>query len=554
MSNLRVSVEWQNTTLFAGETLECVITFKNTAQAFDSKPPTPQVRNNDTTRELWKDTNSASNAYQTTACSPRRSSNVNSRQAHPNITSLNRLDGQTTDAPGATTPSYHQTDHAILSGRHRRSVSIVSIGGTPTSSANTTQGVPTSRRPGRGHGRVASLQLLPGRSTTSVNGPNFPIRSFETSTSTQRSPESSRDDCGGTVPAIHRYPTPPVPGNRATSHGPAVKPAISPTLPSVPQNETPSVGLTDPPKIPQLLPSPTRTVVHKKDESTDGLSSSTSKLRPLTQDQPSQVLNARSYLAKVFSSASNEGTPRSSTDLYSISNNSSDTLASEYVHPDIGNTSLHSIPGQQRSYPLPSRSHPTPEILMMGFGNIVGNFSLDPSLVKSSQFDEVKNKAVIGNQGGGGVVRAGSMRRQNGLLGSFGWNALGASLGDLLAGNEISSIKEATKSNDTKWFPILSTPQSLLFTDMRLEPGESQSYSFRYRLPQGLPPTHKGKALKVCYNIIIGIQRATQSTQRHVVRSVEFPFRVLPSVDGMAKRLLVELLMTMYRPRRNNEP
>ncbi|KAL8748234.1 MAG: hypothetical protein Q9184_007481 [Pyrenodesmia sp. 2 TL-2023] len=515
-----------------GENVECVITFKNMAPVVDSKPPAPQVRNNDTAHELRKDTNSASSVYQTNAYTSLLSSNVNSRKGHQNTTSLNRLDGQTTGAPGATTPSYRQPDHAITSGRHKRSVSIVSIGGIAPSPANKRHGVPTSRRPGRGHGRAASLQLLPGRSTTSIKAPTSAMRSSQTSTSTQRSRESSQDDCGGTVPAIHRSPTRPVPGITATFHEPAMEPAISPTLPSVRQSITPAPGLSDAPKMPPSQSSLIRTVTQTKGESTDGPFSSRIKLRPLTHDQPSQVLDARSYLAQVFSSASNEGTPRSSTDLYSISNDSSDTLASEYLHPDIGDTSHHSIHGQQRSHPLPSRSHRTPEILMMGFGNIAGNFSLDPSLVNSSQFDEVKYKAVIGNQGGGGVVRAGSMRRQNGLLGSFGWNALGASLGDLLAGNEISSIKEATKRHDAKWFPILSTPQSLLFTDMRLEPGESQSYSFTYRLPPGLPPTHKGKALKVCYSIIIGIQRAAQLTQRHLVQSVDFPFRVLPSIDG----------------------
>ncbi|KAL8904608.1 MAG: hypothetical protein Q9207_003163 [Kuettlingeria erythrocarpa] len=338
--------------------------------------------------------------------------------------------------------------------------------------------------------------------------------------------QASCDSNGGTAPLISTSPTPCVPFSKATSGEPSVK------LGPKPQSRTSSAVFTDTPKTSQFQYSPLRTVSRKEGEPTDGLSNSTTKLPPSTQDLQSQVLDARSYMAKIFSPTNNEGTPRGSTDLYSTSDDTSDTLESDIMHAGNGSTSYQSNSRQERSQHLQTESRQAPEVLMMGFGNVVGNFSLDPSLVDPSPFDEVRNKAVVGNQGGGGVVRAGSTKSQNGLLGFFGWNALGASLGDLLAGNEISSIKEATKSENAKWFPILSTPQSLLFTNLRLEPGESQSYTFSYRLPPGLPPTYKGKALKVSYNIIIGIQRATQPAQQHIVRSVDFPFRVLPNING----------------------
>ncbi len=538
MSNLRVSVEWQNAAVFAGESVESVITFRNTARKSESKSPRASARNECTTREMWKDTNSAANTYQTT-CSTRSDSSVNLTKGHRDITSLNRFGNNTTFSPVATTPCYTQPHHAVSSGRHRRSISIVSIGASPTFSAHR---LPASRTKGKGHGRAASLQLHPGESSAPIKSPTSAIRSFDTTVSVQNSRQASRDINGGTAPLISTSPTSCVLFSKATSGEPSVK------LGQISQSRTSSTRFTGTPKISQFQYPPLITVGRKEREP------STTKLPPSAQDQQSQVLDARSYMAKVFTPTNNEGTPRSSTDLYSISDDSSDTLESVFVHPGNGSTLNQSIPRHERSPTLRSESRQAPEVLMMGFGNIVGKFSLDPSLVDPSPFDEVRNKAVVGNQGGGGVVRAGSTKNQNGLLGFLGWNALGASLGDLLAGNEISSIKEASKSKNAQCFPILSTPQSLLFTNLRLEPGESQSYTFSYRLPPGLPPTYKGKALKVSYNIILGIQRATQLAQQHIVRSVDFPFRVLPSINGMAKLFSDESLMTAYRPRRHNKP
>lgn len=237
---------------------------------------------------------------------------------------------------------------------------------------------------------------------------------------------------------------------------------------------------------------------------------------------------------------SNDGTPRSSIEKCAISNDSSDTLASEYATPKISQGTHQWNPQRQHFSPLSSTSHRLPETLLMGYSNITGDFTVDPSLVNTSPFDKVKEKAVIGNQGGGGVVRSEIAKRRSGLLGSLGLNAIGESLGGLLGGSEMSSIKG--KANDSKWIPLISTPQTLLFIDLRLEPGQSQSYSYSYRLPLGLPPTYKGKAARFSYNVVIGVQRATESAQRHVVRHFDFSFRVLPGVNGFGQTMSHDLM------------
>lgn len=81
----------------------------------------------------------------------------------------------------------------------------------------------------------------------------------------------------------------------------------------------------------------------------------------------------------------------------------------------------------------------------------------------------------------------------------------------------------------SKSVPILSTPQSILFVDLRLAAGESRTYTYSFTLPKGLPPSHRGKAIKVAYNLIIGTQRPGKGVQQPKV--VEIPFRVFPHVE-----------------------
>lgn len=235
--------------------------------------------------------------------------------------------------------------------------------------------------------------------------------------------------------------------------------------------------------------------------------------------------------SKILSPSSISGTPRSSGEFYSMSNNSTETLASEYILPKAGQAGSFLGHSHQRS--ISQRNGMSrPEVLMMGYGQITGSCILDGSLVNQGPFEEVKRKAIIGGRGGGGLVRSASTKRDSGLLGSFGWGNIGDSIGGLLGGNELSSMKEAKKSSNSRSIPLLSTPQSVLFVDLRLDPGESKSFTFSHPIPAGLPPTHRGKAIKIVYNLVIGTQRASHSAQNNHIQRVEVPFKVLPSVNG----------------------
>ena len=251
--------------------------------------------------------------------------------------------------------------------------------------------------------------------------------------------------------------------------------------------------------------------------------------RPIDSTNGAESLNP---ITRILSPSSMNGTPRSSVELYTMSNNSTETLASEYVSQDQIRLSQSGSHGRQLSLLGPRSNGKAAETLMMGYGQITGSFTLDGSLVSHAHFEEVKRKGIIGTQGGGGVVRAETVKRNGGIFGGIGWNSIGESLGGLLGSNELSSIKETKDVAGTRSIPILSTPQSVLFVNLQLGPGECRSYTYRHRLPSGIPPTHKGRAMKVSYNLTIGIQRLVKSTTKHHVRTVDIPFKVLTGVNG----------------------
>jgi hypothetical protein len=169
---------------------------------------------------------------------------------------------------------------------------------------------------------------------------------------------------------------------------------------------------------------------------------------------------------------------------------------------------------------------------MMGYAQIMGSFTLDGSLINQAPFEEVKRKGVVGGQGGGGVVGVERTKRDSGLFGALGWGNIGESIGGLLGSSEPSSIREMRGIASSKTVPLITTPQSILFVDLRLAPGESRSYTYSFTLPRGLPPTHKGKSMKVQYHLTIGTQRPGSSKDRQV-KHVDVPFRVFGSVTSM---------------------
>jgi RAB6A-GEF complex partner protein 2 len=168
------------------------------------------------------------------------------------------------------------------------------------------------------------------------------------------------------------------------------------------------------------------------------------------------------------------------------------------------------------------------DTLMMGYAQIIGNFMIDEALIHANEFDEVKTKGIMGGKSGGGVVGIEARRATSwtslGSLGTFG-------LGSLFTGAQPSSLAEMRDRAASKTIPILSTPPSILFVDIRLQPGESRSFSYTFKLPRNLPPSHRGRALRISYSLIITTQRPGISSQH--LSTAEIPFRLFSYLDGL---------------------
>lgn len=225
-------------------------------------------------------------------------------------------------------------------------------------------------------------------------------------------------------------------------------------------------------------------------------------------------------------------------DLYSRSNHSGETLMSEqFSMVSERQTARSRVPSEliRQHYKMgpPPPRKPQATTLLMGYAQVTSTFTLDASLVDQTPFEEVKRKGFLGGQSGGGVVGVKKKTRpSSGLFGGFNFASIGESLESIIGG-ESSGVKEMKAVTNSRAIPLLSTPQSLLFVDLHLEPGDEKSFSFSFRLPRGLPASHRGKAIKIVYNMTIGIQGAP-GVQQQVsdVRQVSVPFRVFPGIDS----------------------
>ncbi|KNC98948.1 uncharacterized protein SPPG_05908 [Spizellomyces punctatus DAOM BR117] len=214
--------------------------------------------------------------------------------------------------------------------------------------------------------------------------------------------------------------------------------------------------------------------------------------------------------------------------------------------PGSSTSDLHSAPGtahvQQRfssSYgdltkqypPLPRNSFDTwhstrgsapspmgskPESITWAYVQMTGHFSVDPAFIKASAFEALKSKVMYRSAAvtGGGVGGGGTL------------------------GISSTTSSPNDRSAETKNLPLYSTPPSILFTDLSLAPGESKTYKYEILLPANLPPSHRGKAIRFSYKLIVGIQRGGIAHRSQVI---QLPFRVFSQVHDDGSRPIYEI-------------
>jgi RAB6A-GEF complex partner protein 2 len=181
-SNIRVAVKWANSTVFAGEDIECTITFTNIAapsspsRSPTRRPPngslrTPRAAPQAAVLAAERQKKLGSTTSQTTAgpvrpAPPSRAGSMASQslpQQHAQVQLPSRGKGHRPSLSVSTaTPATPRSAVTVGAGvpnsrhRHGRSLSIISIGTNATTDASRGK----SGKP-RGHGRSASMQVMP---------------------------------------------------------------------------------------------------------------------------------------------------------------------------------------------------------------------------------------------------------------------------------------------------------------------------------------------------------------------------------------------------------
>ena len=541
-SNIRAFIQWREPSVYAGEEIECIITFKNVA-------PSPQeekrnaAENNAQSRhpsqgQQASHSRRASVAQSKTAAHSRVPSAASSKSAqfvkgHRPALSLNVVTG--TSRGGLHTapiPAKGPNSAIKPTAGHGRSLSIMSLGSDAASEGRGAFTGPTTKRPAKPHSRSASLQVMPKPTISTsphVGGisPRQPSPLYESSTP----PPMNEGEALPIRPARRR------PGTMSAGNTPHLGRQNS--LQKSPASSSFNPGFQFPPQQP-VRKSPSPKPERPKPPRTPSNMHS-GQQRPISPRPPegwSGALSNLNPIQRVMSESSTTGTPRTSSEFYSISNHSDETLTSELPYSNQQNGRLLPKPSHSRQVSSARQSHKRssePETLMMAYAQTMGYFTLDGSLVNAAPFEEVKRKGV---QGGGGVVGIERAKRSSGMFGAFSWNNFGESLSGLLGADDMSSMAQMKASAGSRSIPLLSTPQNLLFVDLRLAPGESRSYNYQFQLPRGLPPTYRGRAIKVFYHFALGVQRPGGQA----IKTVEVPVKILGSYNARGETLGHDLM------------
>ncbi|KAJ2490877.1 Golgi membrane exchange factor (Ric1p-Rgp1p) subunit [Coemansia sp. RSA 2050] len=148
------------------------------------------------------------------------------------------------------------------------------------------------------------------------------------------------------------------------------------------------------------------------------------------------------------------------------------------------------------------------ERLAIGFAEASGSLSLSPSYIKPEQME-----LLISHRGTNYAAgRSASISPVGGGLG--GWAP---------AANAASG----TNTRPQRLLPLLISSPTVLFSELAMAPGESQTFSLKIQLPKSLPPSFRGRAACISYDLVVIAKRSMLNQSSHVVR---IPFRVLARV------------------------
>ena len=176
-SHIRVFVRWKEPSVFAGEDVECTITFKNVSkpeevvtQGISTWPDKRQSSTDAASGQILMSGNRRSPSMIVKATGQPTLGNHQQYRHHRATGSLS-IPPTPIVSPRSSTLSVGNNSNVSSPRQHQRTVSIVSLGSSEggKSGAQTHRMIPPSR-PGSRHNRSASLQFLPRREEKQTGG------------------------------------------------------------------------------------------------------------------------------------------------------------------------------------------------------------------------------------------------------------------------------------------------------------------------------------------------------------------------------------------------
>ncbi|CAR25147.1 Rgp1p [Lachancea thermotolerans CBS 6340] len=158
---------------------------------------------------------------------------------------------------------------------------------------------------------------------------------------------------------------------------------------------------------------------------------------------------------------------------------------------------------------------------------IFGLFRYDPETLAPLQSDNSGSKLV-----GTGSLKISGRKKSN-----------SEGLGGILFANLDDVARESMtgKKQELQKKPILLVPQTLVFSEIMLEPGEVRSFQFRSpRLPPDLPPSYKtSKNFKIQYYLNFGLTKI--GSKGLTPFNTDFQIHVCPFVDAQIRQFTSKL-------------
>lgn len=174
---------------------------------------------------------------------------------------------------------------------------------------------------------------------------------------------------------------------------------------------------------------------------------------------------------------------------------------------------------------------PEPQLLVLGYTQILGYLTINDQILESSQFTDTKKKTTINGKVAGinGLEISHDKALLNGISSALS-GFFNSEMGNL--GQESASsfdLNYITKANLRNIVPFFTSKQNLLFTEQTMD--SLYNYYVSLHLPECVPPScSTTQSLTVNYSLVVGFQTAVNGELHN--STLFFPLRIQPYIDS----------------------